>query len=80
VTTTPSAVSGTLLQTGLFSQEANARALSDRLKKAGFDYEIIRRQVNNADYWAVTVPAGSDMNATIKKLKDSGFESFPLRP
>jgi hypothetical protein len=87
VTVTPPAVSpaapagsGTMLQTGLFSSEAIAGVLSDRLKKAGFTSEIVRRQVNGNDYWAVTVPAGNDMNATIKKLKDSGFDSFPLKP
>jgi hypothetical protein len=69
-----------VLQTGLFSTEANARVLAERLKNSGFSNEIIRRQVNGVNYWAVTVPAGNDMNATIKKLKDAGFDSFPLKP
>ena len=70
---------GTLLQTGLFSNSTNAQVFADRLKKAGFAGEIIRRQVNGADRWAVTVLAGSDTNAMIKRLKDAGFDSFPIR-
>ena len=53
--------------------------MTDVLKKAGFDTQIIARQLNGANYWAACVPAGSDMNATIRKLKDAGFESFPIR-
>jgi hypothetical protein len=65
------------LQTGLFSGEANARAQSDRLRSAGFAPAIIRRTVNGAEYWAVTVPPGADVNRTILELKNAGFESFP---
>jgi len=67
-----------VLQTGLFSREENAQALAERLKKAGFEILISRRQVNGNEYWAVYVPYGNDMNAAIMKLKDAGFESFPV--
>lgn len=72
--------SGVLLQTALFSlaREDYARALAERLKKAGFVPEIFRRKVNGNDYFAVGVRATGDMNAMIKKLKDAGFESFPI--
>jgi hypothetical protein len=66
------------LQTGLFSNEANARAHSDRLKNAGFSPGLVRRTVNGSTYWAVTVPAGQNTSQTIQKLKNAGFESFPL--
>jgi hypothetical protein len=67
-----------LLQTGLFSGEANARAQAERLTSAGFSPSLIQRNVNGAVYWAVTVPAGEDTSRTIRELKNAGFESFPL--
>ena len=66
------------LQTGLFGREENARAMGENLKKAGFEPRITRRSVNGNEYWAVSVGAGRDMNATIMKLKDAGFEAFPV--
>jgi hypothetical protein len=66
------------LQTGLYSSEANARIQADRLIKAGFSPSLVRRPANNAEYWAVTVPAGQDVNRTIAELKNAGFESFPV--
>ena len=66
------------LQTGLFSREENANVLAERLKKAGFNSQIRTRIVNNNIYWAVYVPHGKDMNAEILKLKNAGFESFPV--
>jgi cell division septation protein DedD len=78
VTPAPSS-SGTVLQTGLFSKEANARAQSDALQKAGFTASVSRKLVNGADYWVVTVPAGQNVNATIQALKKAGFDSFPVK-
>jgi cell division septation protein DedD len=72
----PAAAStGVKLQTGIFSQQENAQAHIDKLKKAGFSPSLEKRN----DKWAVTVPAGSDTNRSIKELKDAGFESFPLK-
>jgi len=67
------------LQTGLFGREANARAMADRLARAGFQASVSRRNVNGSAFWAVTVPGGNDMNATIQRLRAAGFESFPVR-
>jgi hypothetical protein len=67
-----------VLQTGLFSREENARVLTERLNRAGFQPDIVRREVKGAGYWAVIVPAGNDMGRTIIRLKDAGFESFPI--
>jgi hypothetical protein len=68
----------TVLQTGIFSREANARALAERLKGAGFQADSTRRAIKGTDYWVVTVPAGNDLGRTIIQLKDAGFESFPV--
>jgi len=73
----PSA-SGTALQAGFFSREDNARALSEKINKAGFQSVVQTKPQNNATYWVVYVPYSSDMNSMIKKLKDAGFDSFPV--
>ena len=73
----PTTVTDNFLQAGLFGREENAKALAERLHKAGFEPQVKTRVVNGSDFWAVLVPAGADMNAAIKKLKDAGFESFP---
>jgi len=67
-----------VLQTGIFSRVENAQTQADNLKKAGFTPEIFLRQVNGVDYWAVGVPYGNDMNSMIGRLRDAGFESFPI--
>jgi hypothetical protein len=67
-----------LLQTGIFSREENARAMAARLSSAGFSPAVLPRRINDADYWAVTVPPGQDSNLTMLRLKDAGFESFPV--
>jgi cell division septation protein DedD len=70
---------GVVLQTGLFGKEANARAQSDALQKAGFTATVSRKLVNGTEYWAVTVPAGQNTNKTIQELKKAGFDSFPVK-
>ena len=67
-----------VLQTGLFSRPENAQTQAESLKKAGFSPEIFQRQVNGVNYWAVCVPYGNDMGSMITRLKDSGFDSFPI--
>ena len=66
------------LQTGVFDREDNAKNMGEGLQKAGFSPQITRRTVNGIDYWAVSVGSGADMNETIKKLKDLGYEAFPV--
>jgi tetratricopeptide (TPR) repeat protein len=77
-TATPTVSGTTVLQAGFFSSEENARALAERINKAGFQSIVQAKQQNGGSYWVVYVPYGSDMNAMIKKLKDAGFESFPI--
>jgi hypothetical protein len=66
------------LQTGLFSRRANAEAQAAELKAAGFDALLRERKTASAAYWVVLVRSLANMNETIMKLKDAGFESFPV--
>ncbi|MDR1445711.1 MAG: SPOR domain-containing protein [Treponema sp.] len=77
-TVSPAAGRETLLQTGLFGREANARSQAARLAEKGFAAELSRRTVNGNEYWAVLVKAGQDTNRMILSLRDAGFESFPV--
>jgi hypothetical protein len=76
--TAPDILPVQFLQTGLFSREENAQAHARRLNAAGFSPQIRIRNINGVEHWAVTVPAGTDMNQTIMELKTAGFESFPV--
>ena len=67
-----------MLQTGLFGQEENARALAARLDRAGFQSMVTKKQVNGTVFWAAGVAPGQDHNRTILLLKDAGFEAFPV--
>ena len=78
VENTTESPAGILLQTGVYSREENARVMENRLKQAGFNPLLIRRQLNGSDYWAVAVISGQDINADIIALKNSGFEAFPV--
>jgi cell division septation protein DedD len=73
------APSAAVLQTGVFSKEANAKAQSDALRKAGYTPSVTRKLINGAEHWAVTVPPGKDINKTIAELKKAGFDSFPVK-
>jgi tetratricopeptide (TPR) repeat protein len=66
------------LQTGLFSREENAHASANRLAAKGFAATVSRKLVNGVVYWAVSVAPGENSNRTIMRLKDAGFESFPV--
>jgi hypothetical protein len=68
----------TLLQTGLFSREANARVLLEKLRGAGFSALTERRAGGN--FIAVYVRPGPDINKSIRDLKAAGFDSFPVTP
>jgi cell division septation protein DedD len=67
-----------LLQIGLFSREANAGVMAERLRNAGFKPSVGRRTVNGIEYRAVTVEPGQDMGQTVLRLRDAGFEAFPV--
>ena len=69
--------SSTVLQTGLFSVELNARAQIVQLNAAGFQTLLQERTVNGRQYWAVLVVPGADAEQTMRQLKQKGFDSFP---
>ena len=52
--------------------------MAERLRSAGFEPSVARRSVSGNEYWAVSVPSGNDMAAAILRLKDAGFEAFPV--
>jgi hypothetical protein len=68
----------TALQVGLYGREENARLMAERLKNAGFTPSVKVRKLEDRSYWAVTVAAGTDSGAVMMRLKDKGFESFPV--
>ncbi len=77
------------LQVGYFAVEANARKLATELAAKGFAVQVEARSRSTgpseaagraaaeADRrWIVLVEAGPDPSATMKKLKDAGYESY----
>ncbi len=66
------------LQVGLFKSEANAQNLVSRLEARGFTSKVSKRAVGETLYWVVTVDPGASVGDLTMKLKDAGFESFPL--
>jgi len=79
VQATPSVSQAAKLQIGIFGREANAQAQATKLRQAGFSPSIEQRIVNGNEMWVVTVSAGTDQVRTIKELRESGFESFPVK-
>ena len=69
-------VSSVRLQTGLFGSEDNARRMAAELNRAGYEAQVSRRP--QGDFWIVTVPSGSDVNQTISRLKNAGYDAFPV--
>jgi hypothetical protein len=69
--------SGTVLQTGLFSVELNARAQIAQLNAAGFQAFLQERTVSGHQYWAVLVVPSAGTEQTMQQLKQKGFDSFP---
>lgn len=63
------------VQTGAFSKKANATALADKLKKAGFDTYIVQSgSLYKVQVGAYSVKANAD--AMAKKLKAAGFDTY----
>lgn len=75
----PAPGGSSLLQTGLFSNRENAQKQADQLRAAGFSPLVVRRQVKGAEYWAVGVSPGQNMSQLTGRLKNAGFESFPIQ-
>jgi len=80
----PTEARGLRFQVGYYAKEENATATRDLLKAKGFAAVIESRpQVaakagDDGRRWAVVVDGGADPAATQDRLKDSGYESYPL--
>ncbi|GAB1481585.1 hypothetical protein MASR2M78_04000 [Treponema sp.] len=70
------------LQIGLYRGLENAQEMVKRLESKGFKAEVSSRLVDTEKYWVVTVPLASKVRDIdlILRLKDAGFESFPIFP
>ena len=63
------------VQTGAFTKKANATALAEKLKKAGFDTYIVQSgSLYKVQVGAYSVKANAD--AMAKKLKAAGFDTY----
>lgn len=65
-------------QTGAFSDESNAALLVRELSGKGFEVVVERRERGGKPLWVVLVPPGPDSQATLLRLKDSGYEAYPI--
>lgn len=65
-------------QVGAFRDRSNAQALADRLSGLGFSASLRSRNDDRGAVFTVVVPAGSDPGATLLRIKDAGFEAWPL--
>lgn len=67
-----------MLQTGYFSREENARNMAGRLNNSGFNSVIDKKTVSGNERWIVGVEPGPDYLKTMSRLKEKGFDSFPV--
>ncbi|HOX33317.1 MAG TPA: hypothetical protein PLB91_13390 [Spirochaetales bacterium] len=71
-------------QVGYYAREENAKVMRDKLAAKGFAAIIEARPARPAAAgdegrrWAVVVEGGKDPEAVQGRLKDAGFESYPL--
>lgn len=65
-------------QVGAFRDQANAQVLASRLSGLGFSASLRSRSDDRGGVFTVVVPAGSDPGATLLRIKDAGFEAWPL--
>lgn len=73
----PQATTGALILIGTFSVEANAKAASDQLAKAGIVTTTTKQTVKGKDAWSVTARGDAGLLA---KIKGAGFkDAFVLK-
>lgn len=71
---------GVKQQVGLFRDKANADSLVARLKNKGFSADITsEKRASGTTYFIVTVAEDEEMSVGMK-LKDAGFECYPIFP
>ncbi len=68
------------IQLGSFSVKDNAVDLQKHLTEAGYAAEIRSKDVNGKTYYTVTIPVddGADIQVLLIKLKEKGFEGYPV--
>ena len=79
ITLSPEPAGLVFFQTGLYNLEENAQIAADSLRRSDFSPQILRRRVNDTDFWAVGIYSSMDENAVIRQLNNSGFDAFPVR-
>jgi hypothetical protein len=74
----------TRYQVGYYSKQENAKSVMEKLISLGFAATLetrpqVRAKVgDDGRRWAVVVEAGKDPERTQARLKDAGYESYPL--
>lgn len=63
-------------QVGAFKDQSNARTLAQKLEKLGLT--VAYRLRSKKDLYIVFVESGTDSSKTILRLKDAGYEAWPL--
>lgn len=65
-------------QIGAFSTMGNAVILKTKLESGGFLVQIIAKKGSSGEIFTVVVVAGMDPGATLIRIKDAGFEAYPI--
>lgn len=68
----------TAYQVGAFAEEANASALVKELGGKGFSASIVRKERGGRSVWSVLVRAASGADDLLLRLKDAGYEAYPV--
>lgn len=80
----PTGIQAMRFQVGYYSKEENAKTMKDRLRALGFAASIETRprvrekQGDDGRRWAVVIDGGKDPEGTQARLKDAGYESYPI--
>ncbi|MBI9105557.1 MAG: SPOR domain-containing protein [Spirochaetales bacterium] len=74
-----SEITAVVIQIGSFLRMENAEDLKKTVALQGFAADIRIKSVNGSDYNVVVIPVGeNDTQSLIIKLKEKGFEGYPL--
>ena len=65
-------------QVGVFSKAENAERLVAELKKKDIQASVEKKSAKVGELFAVLVDGGKDPDATRLRLKDSGYEAYPI--
>jgi cell division septation protein DedD len=65
-------------QIGSFSRIENANNLAAELKGKGFKPVITEKKAEGKSFWAVSVPVSGSASDLATRLKDAGYETYPI--